>query len=192
MTPKALIPLSCLSAILLLSSTASAQPEPTKAPAVSTELTEKLETKLSKHKIQIAKSTARLKRNLDKQTADANGDVSDELEAVANLLEEVFASDGVFRDLTAMFSDFAEDVEVETDGGKTMLRFDGTHVGEIETRKSRNSEDGISISGLGKSLTLDRETVVKDGKSKTRIVIEMDGEDALELIVPEFPELDQE
>lgn len=153
-------------------------------PNQTAELTEKIESKLSKHKLEIAKSAARLKRDMDKQKASSGGDTIDDIEAVADLLEGVFAKDGLFSDLTAMVTDFAQDIDVKTDKGKTALLFDGATVGQIETHKSRDSEDRISISGLGKNLTMDRETIVKDGKKKTRIVIEMDGDDTIDITLP--------
>ena len=149
-------------------------------------LAEKIDEKLSKHKIEIARSAASLKRQLDKGQAKSDGDLSEEIEVVADLLEEAFSDDGLFRDLAAMFSDFAEDLDVETDNGKTVLRFDGAEVGQITHSKSRDSEDSLSISGLGKNLTLDRETIIKDGKSKTRIVIEMDGDNEVDITLPKL------
>lgn len=148
------------------------------------ELSDKIDKKLSKHRVVIAKSMAKVKRNLDKDTKAADGDFSEEVEAVAEALEEVFSDDGLFRDLTAMFSDFAEDVDVDSKDGVTVLKFDGATVGKIAKSKSRNSEDSLSISGLGKNLTLDRETVIENGKSKTRIVIEMDGGDEIDITLP--------
>ena len=147
-------------------------------------LSEKIDEKLSEHKLEIAKSTARLKRKLEKGQAKADGDVSEEIEVVMDVLEEAFAEDGLFRDLAAMFGDFAQDLDIDTDDGKTVLLFDGAKVGEIARSKSRDSEDSFSISGMGKNLTVDRETIVKDGKSKTRIVIDMDGEDEIDITIP--------
>lgn len=178
--------------VLLPSFTIAQAAVPDEAPAKITAtdetdtLSKKIEDKLAKHKLNIARSTARLKRDLEKSQNRAEGDVSDELDAVADLLEDVFAKDGLFRDLSAMFTDFAEDIEVDTDDGKTVLRFDGATVGQIETRKNLHSDDHIAISGLGRNLTLDRQTIKKDGKSKTRIVIELDGKDGVEVILPEF------
>ena len=171
-----------LMASLCLAGSAFAAP-----PTVETDaeiLAEKIDDKLSEHKIEIAKSSARLKRKLDKGQAKADGDVSEEIEVVMDVLEEAFADDGLFRDLAAMFGDFAQDLDVETDNGKTVLVFDGAKIGEIEHKKSRDSEDSISISGLGKYFTLDRETIVENGKSKTRIVIDMDGDDEIDITLP--------
>lgn len=175
--------ITCITA-LCLSGTAFAAP-PT-VDSDSSVLVEKIEDKLSEHKVEIAKSSARLKRKMAKGQAAADGDVSEEIEVVMDVLEEAFADDGLFRSLAAMFSDFAEDIDVDTDNGKTVLSFDGAKVGEIEHEKSRDSEDRISIVGLGKYFTLDRETIVEDGKTKTRIVIDMDGEDEIDITLPKL------
>ena len=105
-----------------------------------------------------------------------------------DVMEEAFSDDGLFRDLAAMFSDFAKDIEVESEDGQTVLLFDGAKVGDIQRKKSRDSEDSFSISGLGKSLTLDRETIVKDGTSRTRIIIDVDGGDEIDITLPELDE----
>ncbi len=183
---KSTRPFLGLVAALCLSSSAFAAPPET--PDNSEALAEKLEDRLLEHEGDIARSAARLKRTMDKNKASASEDISENFEVMADVMEEVFSEDGLFRDLTALFSAFAEDIDIDTDGGNTVLSFDGTEVGKIQHNKSRDSEDTISISGLGKSLTLDRQTVIKDGKSKTRIVIEMDGADEIEITLPNLDE----
>lgn len=180
-TPKQLI-MTGLAALCLSEAAFAAPPEGQSDTEI---LSEKIDEKLSEHKLEIAKSTARLKRKFDTRQAQSNGDVSEDIEVVMDVLEEAFAEEGLFRDLAAMFSDFAEDVDVDTEGDKTVLLFDGAKVGAITREKSRESEDRFSISGLGKSLTLDRETIVKDGKSKTRIIIDIEGGDEVQLTLPE-------
>jgi len=149
-------------------------------------LMEKIEDKLSDHRVDIAKSSARLKRKLEKGQAKAEGDVGKEMDVMMDVMEEAFSEDGVIRDLAALFADLAEDLDVDRDGGSTTISFDGTNIAEIERTKSRDNEDSISIIGLGKYLTLDRETIVKNGKSKTRIVIDMDGEDEMDITLPQI------
>lgn len=147
-------------------------------------LAEKIDEKLSEHKVEIAKSSSKLKRKLEKGQAAAKGDVAQEIEVVMDVMEDAFAEDGLFRDLSAMFGDFASDLDVVSDDGTTTLIFDGAKVGQVQHEKSRDSEDRFSISGLGKNFTFDRETVVEDGKSKTRIVIDMNGEDEIDITLP--------
>lgn len=180
--PRSIYLTVCLLTALGLSTSAFAAPPELGSDAEI--LSEKIDDKLSEHKVEIAKSTARLKRKLDKGHAKAEGDISEEIEVVIDVMEDAFSEGGLFRDLAAMFSDFADDIDVETEDGQTVLLFDGAKVGEIQHQKSRDSEDRFSISGLGKNLTIDRETIVKDGKSKTRIVIDMDGEDEIDITLP--------
>ena len=146
------------------------------------DLMEKLDEKLSKHSVEIAKSMSKVKRDLEKHKGD--GDFSQDMESVADALEEVFKEDGLFRDLTAMLGDFAEDVDLVSDEDATVLKFDGATIGSITRSKKRDSEDSLSISGLGQNLTLNRETIVENGKSKTRIVIEMDGNKDIDVTLP--------
>lgn len=187
MSKSAPFALSLVAALCLSSGLSSAAfAAPPETPDNSEVLAEKLEDKLSDHQGDIARSTARLKRKMDKTKSSADGDLSENLDVMADMMEEVFAKDGLFRDLTALFADIAEDIEVDTDDGQTVLLFDGTEVGKIAHGKSRDSEDSFSISGLGKTMSLDRQTIIKDGKSKTRIVIEMDGADDIDITLPEL------
>lgn len=149
-------------------------------------LSEKIEEKLSDHKVDIAKSSARLKRKMKRGLDKSSGELSEDIDVVMDVLEDSFAKEGLFRNLAAMFGDFAEDIDIETDDGDMTLSFDGATVAKIQRETSRDSEDSFSISGLGKNLTIDRETIVKGGKRKTRIVIDMDGEDEIDITMPEL------
>lgn len=145
-------------------------------------LAEKIEDKLSEHKVDIAKSSSRLKRKLEKGLEKSDGEVSEDIEVAMDVLEEAFSEDGLFRNLAFMMGDFAEGIEMDSDGGETTISFEGAKIAQIKRKKSRDSEDHFEISGLGKNLTINREEIVEDGKSKTRIVIgmEIDGK------LPEF------
>ncbi len=110
----------------------------------------------------------------------------EELQEAARELEKALQDTEVISEFADMFAAFASSVEVKRDDDGATLMFDGDELMTIERETSRDSEDKLSISGLGKNLSLQRETVVVDGQSKTRIVIEMDGADDVEI------ELDQE
>ena len=110
----------------------------------------------------------------------------EELKEAARELEQAIQESDAISELADMVAAFASNVEVKKDGEGATLLFDGEKLMTIAREKSRDSEDRLAISGLGKNLTVERETVVEDGESKTRIVIEMDGTDEVEI------ELDQE
>ena len=51
-------------------------------------LAEKIEDKLSEHKVEIAKSSSRLKRKLEKGLEKSDGEVSEDIEVAMDVLEE--------------------------------------------------------------------------------------------------------
>lgn len=73
--------------------------------------------------------------------------------------------------LSEALEGLAARVEVEKgDGNGTAVWIDGD-----EILRFNGGEDTIlSVTGVGKNLTIDREIILKDGKTRTRIVIEMD------------------
>ena len=149
-------------------------------------LTEKIEDKLSDHKVEIAKSSARLKRKLDKRLGQSDSDMSEEIDVVMDVLEEGFADNGLFRNIAAMLGDFADDIDIESEDGDTTISFDGAKVVNFQVEKTQDNEDNFSISGLGKAFSLNREEIVKDGKTKTRITIDIDGGDEVDITLPEI------
>jgi len=111
--------------------------------------------------------------------------------AALSLSSAAFAAPPEPTDNSEILAEKIEDKLADHQGdiarsAQTVLSFDGAEVGKIEHNSSRDSEDTISISGLGKSLSLDRQTIIKDGKSKTRIVIEMDGADEIDITLPDL------
>lgn len=110
----------------------------------------------------------------------------EELTDMARELETAIAESGVLSDMASLLSEFAQDIEVERgpDSG-TALKFDGQEMLRFRLDRERDVDDALSITGLGRNLTVERDTVVRDGKTRTRIVIEMDGGEDLALDLPE-------
>jgi len=169
-------PALMIAAFGALSLTASAHPhkplDETEDTASTQELADVLADKFADHSADLGKSMAKMKRKLD----NTDGDLESELDAVADALEEAFSEDGVLREMANMFGDFASDLDIESEDGVTVFKFDDKTLGRVKREKSRDSEDTLSLSGLGKNMTIERETYIEDGKTRTRIVIEMDGE----------------
>jgi len=96
--------------------------------------------------------------------------------------EAIIDSEMISR-MADLLGDFAARVEVERgEGDGSAIWFDGDEV--VRFKRDRNVDDRLSMTGLGKNLTVERETVIKDGKARTRIVIEMDGGEDMEIDLP--------
>ncbi|WP_409432788.1 hypothetical protein ACJ3XI_11360 [Litorimonas sp. RW-G-Af-16] len=140
-------------------------------------LSETIEQRLSKHTDRLDAAVERAETRMKARSGDM-----DNLTDAATALEAALAESGILSSLAAMVTDLAEDVDIaDSDKGK-MLRFDGKDVLYFKHDKERN--DSLSIGGLGQNMTIDRETYIKDGKTKTRIVIEMDGGEDIDIDLP--------
>lgn len=99
---------------------------------------------------------------------------------------DAFADSEMMTNMSDLLSDLAARVEVEKgEGSGTALWIDGDEV--VRFNRGRGIEDTLSITGLGQNLSVERETVIKDGQTRTRIVIEMDGGDNVEIDLPGTP-----
>lgn len=99
---------------------------------------------------------------------------------------EAFVDSEMITNMSDLLSDLAARVEVEKgEGAGTALWIDGDEV--VRFNRDRGIDDTLSITGLGQNLSVERETVIKDGKTRTRIVIEMDGGEDVEIDLPGEP-----
>ena len=122
----------------------------------------------------------------ESETVDSFSWDGDELTDMAKDLEAAIAESGVLSDMARMLSDLAEEVEIERgESGGTALRIAGEEMLRFKLDRNRSVDEALSITGLGRNLTVERETIVEDGKTRTRIVIEMDGGEDVELALPE-------
>ena len=101
---------------------------------------------------------------------------------------EVIVDSELISNMADLLSDFAARVEIEKgDGAGTALWFDGDEL----LRFNGGDDKVLSVTGVGKNLTVDRETIIKDGRTRTRIVIEMDdGEDVQINFLPDDDEVE--
>lgn len=99
---------------------------------------------------------------------------------------EALADSDVIANMSELLNDFATRVEVEQgEGAGAALWFDGDEV--VRFHLDSDVDDRVTITGLGENLSVARETVITNGQTRTRIVIEMDGGDDVEIDMPRSP-----
>lgn len=99
---------------------------------------------------------------------------------------DAFVDSEMITNMSELLSDLAARVEVEKgEGGGTALWIDGDEV--VRFNGDRDVDDVLTITGLGQNLNVERETVIKDGQTRTRIVIEMDGGEDVDIDLPGAP-----
>lgn len=99
---------------------------------------------------------------------------------------DAFADSEIMTNMSYKLSALAARIELETgEGAGTALWIDGDEL--VRFNRGRGIEDTLSITGLGPNLSVERETVIEDGQTRTRIVIEMDGGDNVAINLPGTP-----
>jgi len=204
---KLILPFAVSGAIFALSSTALAHPhendktaEKPKAVKSWPFFGKKSETKTEQESESMSASdfaarmekrmethSQKLERSLDnvKKTDRFNfkGDINSagDIREAARALEDAMAESGILSSLADMMVDLAEDFDVENDAEGITLRFDGEKLGRMKIDRDHHSEDRLDLEGFGRNLTIDKEVIKEGGKKKTRIVIEMDGDEEVEI-----------
>lgn len=112
-------------------------------------------------------------------------DKSEALAERARTSGEEFINGEMMASMADLLSEFADKVDVEKgDETGTALWFDGNELFRFKMDRDRAVEDALTITGLGRNLSVERETIIRDGKTRTRIIIEMDGGDAATVKLP--------
>ncbi len=140
----------------------------------------RMEERMEKHSQKLEQSMAKAKNH---KTFRFKGDIdsADDIRDAARALEDMMSESGILSSLADMMIDLAEDFDVENTEDGLTLKFDGDRIGRIKMGRDHHSEDRIDLEGFGRNLIIDKKIITENGKTKTRIVIEMDGDEEIEI-----------
>jgi|GEM_PF-6471760 len=96
----------------------------------------------------------------------------DEMREMSEDVEEMIVESGMLSNLAGMLASFAEGIEIEKGEKSFSLRFDGDTLGEV----NRDEDDRVVLKSMDKEMTVEKETYLKDGEKRTRIVIDVNGD----------------
>ena len=147
-------------------------------------LSETLEKRLGEAAEKMSKSMGKTKIPIKKQSSNDN--VADDIREAGKALEDMLSESGAISSLADIMADLAEDFEMEENKkGEKIFLFDGNEIAHFKLDSQKSNK--IRIGGLGQNLSVERDSVMKNGKMKTRIVIEMDGGKDIEIEMPSDP-----
>jgi len=157
------------------------------------EASKKMRMKIRKMEAHAEKTKDSLSKKVDIKIEGENGtrilrfENGDEMREIARDIETMVSQSGLLSNLADIVASVAEDIEIETDDNGLSLRFDGETLGRMKRETRRDSNDSLQVEALGRNVTIDKQVIKKDGKTKTRIVIEMDGSDDVDIdIAPKY------
>ena len=105
----------------------------------------------------------------------------DELRQTARTIQNLLADSGILESLAEVVIDLAEDIEIEDTTDGMRLSFNGNPIGGFSMNKDTET---FNIETMGSNTKIEKEVFIEDGKKKTRIIIETDGDDVDFDIVP--------
>jgi len=149
----------------------------------ASEFAEKLEKRFEKHthKIERSLKEADAKNDFISKTREIKS--ADDLRDAANAIEDLVSESAIISNFADMMLDLAEDFDIETSDEGLSLKFDGDRIGRVKVKRDKHTESSLDVEGFGRNMTIEKEVIRRDGKTKTRIVIEVDGDDDFDIDV---------
>ena len=145
------------------------------------EFADRLETRFGKHseKLERALKEAENKNDFMKGGRDIKS--GEDLREAARAIEDVISESGLISGLADMVLELADDFDVETSDGGVSLKFDGERIGRVKVKRDKHTESAFDVEGFGRNMTVEKEVIKRNGKTKTRIVIEVDGDEEFDI-----------
>lgn len=145
------------------------------------EFADRLEKRFEKHsaKLDQALKDAENKNSFLKQNRDIKN--GDDIKEAARALEDLISDSGLISSLADMMVELADDFDVEASDGGVSLKFDGERIGRVKVKRDKHTESALDLEGFGRNMTVEKEVIKRDGKTKTRIVIEVDGDEEFDI-----------
>jgi hypothetical protein len=147
----------------------------------ASDFTARIERRIAKHSDKIEKSFKDAEAKNDFIGKDRKIQNANDLRDAARAIEDLISESGVISSFADMMLDLAEDFDVEATDDGLSLKFDGDRIGRVKVKRDKHSESSLDVEGFGRNMTIEKEVIKRDGKTKTRIVIEVDGDEEFDI-----------
>lgn len=145
------------------------------------EFADRLEQRLKTHTDKIEQSLKKAEAKNEFLNSDREIKNADDIRDAARAIEELVAESGVISSLADMMLSLAEDFDVETTDEGIALKFDGDRIGRVNVKRDKHAQSTFDVEGFGRNMTVEREVIERGGKTKTRIIIEVDGDEEFDV-----------
>ena len=141
----------------------------------------RLEKRFEKHSDKLERSFKEAEAKNKFMREDREIKNTDDLREAARAIEDLISESGIISSFADMMLDLAEDFDVERTDGGLSLNFDGDRIGRVKVKRDKHTESALDLEGFGRNMTIEKEVIKRDGKTKTRIVIEVDGDEEFDI-----------
>lgn len=141
----------------------------------------RLEKRFEKHSEKLERSLKEAEAKNDFIGKDREIKNTDDIREAARAIEDLISESGVISGLADMMLGLADDFDVETTDDGLSLKFEGDRIGRVKVRRDKHTESSVDVEGFGRNMKIEKEVIKRDGKTKTRIVIEVDGDEEFDI-----------
>lgn len=147
----------------------------------ASDFAERIEKRVERYSNKIERSLKEAETKSDFIGKNREIETADDLREAARAIEDLISESGVISSLADMVLDLAEDFEVESTNEGLSLKFDGDRIGRVKVKRDKHAESSLDVEGFGRNMSIEKEVIKRDGKTKTRIVIEVDGDEEFDI-----------
>ena len=141
----------------------------------------RLEKRFEEHTDKMERSLKKAEAKNDFISKNREIKNAEDLRDAARAIEDLISESGVISSFADMMLDLAEDFDVEATDEGLSLKFDGDRIGRVKIKRDKHTESSLDVEGFGRNMTIEKEVIRRDGKTKTRIVIEIDGDEEFDI-----------
>lgn len=147
----------------------------------SEEFAKRLEKRFEAHSNKFERAIKKAEAKNEFMRGDGEIKNADDIRDAARALEDLVSESGIISSFTDMMLGLAEDFDVEAKDGGLSLNFEGDRIGRVKMKRDKQSQSAFDIEGFGRNMTIEKEVIKRGGKTKTRIVIEVDGDEDFDI-----------
>lgn len=147
----------------------------------ATEFAERIEKRFKRHSEKVEKSfkSAESKNSFLREDREIKN--AEDLRNAARAIEDLISESAIISSFADLMLDLAEDFDIETSDGGLALKFDGERIGRVKVKRDKHTDSSLDVEGFGRNMTIEKEVIKRGGKTKTRIVIEVDGDEEFDI-----------
>lgn len=160
--------------------------EPSKAKNSATSLSgeefaQRLEKRFEAHSEKFERAIKKAEAKNEFMKGDREIKNADDIRNAARAIEDLVSESRLISSFADMMIDLAEDFDVEASDEGLALNFDGERIGRVKMKRDKHTDSTFDIEGFGRNMTIEKDVIKRDGKTKTRIVIEVDGDEEFDI-----------
>jgi len=109
----------------------------------------------------------------------------EDIREAARAVEELISESGIISGLADFMVEIVDDFDIESSDEGLALNFEGKRLGRLKI--DQDKDESIALEGFGRNLSIDKKVIRKNGKTKTRIIIEVDGDEEFDVDITPKP-----